>query len=585
MNIRTKDILGCLPLLASVLGNKYGIVVEIGGQIACTDGNTVHIPALPDNDADLLELVKGYIDHEAAHIRHTNFQAMRDFAMTRLEKSIFNMIEDWRVERELCRIFPGCRKNLNRLIHIFIAEEREGAGANPALSVMNYILLTIRAWDVAEVEPVRIREMRMLTRNYPCLLAGLDKNLDNVRRACPDTEAAIAHAKKIAVYLKGWAQTEGNSTRQEKSSEGKNEDQPEAYGPEMEQKVTCESETRTDGVSCNSRDESMAEKTDRREEREQELASSESGTEACDPNGQEKIVSRPDDQNKHDTLANALGSVEVKSLGEMIGQELSSRTKATEEPCIVVATETDKAIRPLVPEEKAEALRNSNALRRRLRGLLQAQILAPRSLGRSGVLEPRAIYRIGIGNPRAFARKSSVLSYETAIHVLLDRSCSMEGDRIRITRQAGYALAIALWGMKGMSLGVSAFPGSLLENGGNTILPIVRHGERPGDNFGIEICGATPLASALWRVIQILYGQPEKRKIILIITDGVPDNMQEAQKAIAKARGLGMEIYALGICTGIVTELVGKCGRPVWNLDELPATLFELLRSTLIKEG
>lgn len=39
MQLREKDILGCLPLLASVLGNTYGVHVRIGGSDACTDGN------------------------------------------------------------------------------------------------------------------------------------------------------------------------------------------------------------------------------------------------------------------------------------------------------------------------------------------------------------------------------------------------------------------------------------------------------------------------------------------------------------------------------------------------------------------
>lgn len=37
----------CLPLLASVLGNQYGVTVEIGGSEAYTDGKTIHLPALP----------------------------------------------------------------------------------------------------------------------------------------------------------------------------------------------------------------------------------------------------------------------------------------------------------------------------------------------------------------------------------------------------------------------------------------------------------------------------------------------------------------------------------------------------------
>lgn len=32
--LKQKDIMDCLPLLASVLGNQYGVTVEIGGSEA-----------------------------------------------------------------------------------------------------------------------------------------------------------------------------------------------------------------------------------------------------------------------------------------------------------------------------------------------------------------------------------------------------------------------------------------------------------------------------------------------------------------------------------------------------------------------
>ncbi len=45
--IRSKDILNCLPLLASVLGDQYGVQVRIGGNEACTNGKVIYLPALP----------------------------------------------------------------------------------------------------------------------------------------------------------------------------------------------------------------------------------------------------------------------------------------------------------------------------------------------------------------------------------------------------------------------------------------------------------------------------------------------------------------------------------------------------------
>jgi len=61
-----KHIIRSLPLLASILGRKYGVQVRIGGQEASTDGNVISLPDLPlDCDDTLLGLIRGYIDHGA----------------------------------------------------------------------------------------------------------------------------------------------------------------------------------------------------------------------------------------------------------------------------------------------------------------------------------------------------------------------------------------------------------------------------------------------------------------------------------------------------------------------------------------
>lgn len=117
-----------LPLVASVLGDKYGVNVIVGGDQACTDGKTIYLPRLPlDTDSTLLSLAKGFLDHEAAHIRHTDFAALKAAKFTPFEKHIWNIIEDWRVENQLIRIFPGCRPHFRWLIEYHFGEDAETA--------------------------------------------------------------------------------------------------------------------------------------------------------------------------------------------------------------------------------------------------------------------------------------------------------------------------------------------------------------------------------------------------------------------------------------------------------------------------
>lgn len=96
----------CLPLLASLLGRKYGVTVLVGGTEAYTDGRHIQLPALPvDGDTDLVNLVRAYVDHETAHIRFTDFTCIDD-SVTPFEKHVWNILEDWRVEKSFTQRYP-----------------------------------------------------------------------------------------------------------------------------------------------------------------------------------------------------------------------------------------------------------------------------------------------------------------------------------------------------------------------------------------------------------------------------------------------------------------------------------------------
>ena len=79
-----------LPLVASMLGDKLGVKVVIGSSdTACTNGDTIFLPPLPvDDDGVLYPLVNGFIDHEAAHIRHTNLDVLKGKKLTPVEKHL-----------------------------------------------------------------------------------------------------------------------------------------------------------------------------------------------------------------------------------------------------------------------------------------------------------------------------------------------------------------------------------------------------------------------------------------------------------------------------------------------------------------
>ena len=202
----------CLPLLASVLGNQYGVTVEIGGSEAYTDDKTIHLPALPlDSEPELITMIKGYCDHESAHIRETDFKILRKAKLTPFQHNLFNILEDWRVEERLSARYPGCRENFRCLIQKLFGAQKAG-DTNPAFSILNTILLTVRSWSVDAIILRRESVAKTMERHYPGLRKALDGILDRMRDSCKDTGDCIRYTLELEQAILQWCSEQTDVT-------------------------------------------------------------------------------------------------------------------------------------------------------------------------------------------------------------------------------------------------------------------------------------------------------------------------------------------------------------------------------------
>ena len=216
----------CLPLLASVLGNQYGVTVEIGGSEAYTDGKTIHLPALPlDFEPELIIMIRGFTDHESAHIRETDFETLRKANLTPFQHNLFNILEDWRVEERLSARYPGCRRNFRYLIQKLFGTQKAG-DTNPAFSILNTILLTVRSWSVNAIIPRRESVAKTMERHYPGLRKALDGILDRVRDSCKGTGDCIRYALELEQAILAWNLEQKSSAEPEKKDLGAAQDEP-----------------------------------------------------------------------------------------------------------------------------------------------------------------------------------------------------------------------------------------------------------------------------------------------------------------------------------------------------------------------
>ena len=92
------------------------IRIKFSGDGASTDGNTITLPSFGAG-AELsdkqLQLIRGYCDHETAHIQNTDFGHW--YSADSRSRRLVNIIEDIRIERLAAATYPGVRDNLAAL--------------------------------------------------------------------------------------------------------------------------------------------------------------------------------------------------------------------------------------------------------------------------------------------------------------------------------------------------------------------------------------------------------------------------------------------------------------------------------------
>lgn len=151
-----------LALVAKVLGRKYDIDITVGGSEAFATSNRINVPVCEGDQA--LVLARGYIDHEAAHIRHTDFTILNtdDSFSFRL----LNILEDVRIEKEIGEEYPGCAVNLRELSKILDCDGAfEPDPNNPATSILEWVMARCRINILSHPMEMELKAAEPLVRH------------------------------------------------------------------------------------------------------------------------------------------------------------------------------------------------------------------------------------------------------------------------------------------------------------------------------------------------------------------------------------------------------------------------------------
>ena len=108
---RNLDVKAC-----SILSKYYtggNVSVSVGGENAYTDGQMINLPNFGEG---MTEYMTGFLAHENAHIKYTEFSAFGRISDP-VVRSMANALEDVRIERKMCREFPRVYKSLTATIN------------------------------------------------------------------------------------------------------------------------------------------------------------------------------------------------------------------------------------------------------------------------------------------------------------------------------------------------------------------------------------------------------------------------------------------------------------------------------------
>ena len=103
------------------------------------------------------------------------------------------------------------------------------------------------------------------------------------------------------------------------------------------------------------------------------------------------------------------------------------------------------------------------------------------------------------------------------------------------------------------------------------------------NSFGMEAHGSTLMTEALWWILGMLSTRSEYRKIVLVVTDGYPNEPETAKETITAAQQMGMEVLGISIDAPVISSII-PVSETITNISELAPAMFRLLQQPLLEK-
>ena len=478
--------------VAKIVAASMGVevVFDASADTASTDGSRIFIPTslIGNGDARTAILMRGFIAHEGVgHIRHTDMAAWSAFVRdaSPLGKSILNIIEDIRIERLACRVYPGIKRILNETVE---ALKPEGffdlpAKPHPAGVVTGLLLNCMRAEELGQpLDPIPARAMAF--KLFGVALRDDILNIARLGSRGSSTAEAVVATKAILTLLGDVANPVAIPAASPKS-------QP-AQSAEPKDDQAGEEGSGSEGKQAAGT--SLRQCLKQRKSATQALTAS---TTECGPSGLEEIT--------QEAMGNSIGA----------GQDLEEMQRS-------IVVEPVQGWRP-----SARSAGISRTLSRKLEDMLQSRVDEEDfSVRGGGRLDSRRISRTKLLDLEVFEREGEEApGLDSAVFVLVDKSSSMSStigssddttEAVALDVVSALGDALARFDGRGVSFAVEGFSDSM-----TAYKPFSAPWRGTRACLGhYRASGGTDFCSACFTAIGEIAKRPEKRKVILALTDG-----------------------------------------------------------------
>jgi Mg-chelatase subunit ChlD len=574
-----KSFKNAFPIVAASLGNKFGVQIKIEGNAATTDGERITLPALNiDENNALREVAWGYLAHEAAHIRFSDFRFATIASSRPIRLKILNILEDIRIEKEIQAIYPGTKASLEAVVDYLLVEQPipvdlDVSKVHPGFVLSWFLqdhlrvnILRQRALEASAIQAEAALETTFST-GVVTRLFGLLSDFDT----CQSTEACLKltdsiitmleeeQAKENAANAKAKAESD-EQAEQQPSDDADNSAETESADNTPQPSALPEASPE-DGDHLPDADESVGQHSmplGQADNDPSQSGSLEAVLKACEQDLPEDIFQG---------IANLLSSQPTQYYDEMVSLASVSPHKKGEMG------------RQLVDSVLSE----SGKVRASLSGIVQSSQMNKPICKKSGTrIKGSRLARLAQGDTRVFQRSAPRVAANAAVHILLDGSVSMEGV-IPLATKAVAALTLAFEGIAGVNPAITRFPYQDTDD----VEVLLKHGQklRPNADNLLPLAegSSTPLDSALWFAASRVLATREKRKVIIVITDGEPNDARigylPTRSIIQRCLDSGIELVGIGVGMD-VGHLFDKHIR-INDISDLRKELFSISQALL----